>query len=82
MISSMLCRIIGSLAPKHGPGQKQKHTQNAASSESTSEHSGERLIRQTQRNKDDVDCEEDNVDQGEASMETDGEYSNEEISSD
>ena len=82
MISSMLCRIIASLEPKHGPEQKHKHTQNAASSESTSEHSGEKLIRQTQRSRKDVDCEEDNVGQGEASMETDGEYSNEEVSSD
>ena len=82
MISSMFCCIIASLAPKHGPGQKQKHPENAASSESTSEHSGEKLIRQTQRSREDVDCKEDNVGQGEASMETDGEYPKEEVSSD
>ena len=82
MIFLMLCRIIASLAPKPGPGQRQQHPRNAALSASTSEHTGQKVIRQTQRNREDVDCEENIVGRGEASMETDGEYSNEEISSD
>jgi hypothetical protein len=81
MIFSMLCRIIASLAPKPGPGQRQQQQQNAASSESTSEHTGQKVINQTQRSREDVDCDEDSLGRGEVNMETDGEYSNEEVNS-
>ena len=81
MIFLMFCRIIASLAPKPGPGQREEQQQNAASSASTSEHTGEKVIRQTQRNREDVDCNEDSLGRGEVNMETDGEYSTEEVNS-
>ena len=81
MIFSMLCRIIASLVPKLGPGQRLQQRQNATSSASTSEHTGQKVIRQTQRSRGGVHCDEDNLGRGEANMETDGEYSTEEVNS-
>ena len=81
MLFLMLCCIIASLAPKPSLGQRQQHPRNAASSASTSEHTRQKVIRHTQRSKEDIDCEEESVGRGEANMETDGEYSNEEVSS-
>jgi hypothetical protein len=79
MIFSMICRIKAILAPKPGPGQIQQQQQNAASSAATSKHSGQKVSRQIQSSREDIDCDEDNFGRGEANMDTDRVYSTEEV---
>jgi hypothetical protein len=81
MIFLMLCHITSSLAPKPGPGQREQQQKKVTSSASTSEHSVEKIIRQTQRNREDAHCDEDRVGRGEVDMETDGDYYAEEVNS-
>lgn len=76
-----LCHILGSLATKPSPGRREQKQKNAASSASTSEHTLEKVIRQTQRSMEDIHCDEDMLAQGEVNMETDGEYYTEEVNS-
>lgn len=59
--------------------QRQQERQSAASSASTSEHTRQQLMKQTQRNREDVHCGDDSLGRGEASMDTDGEYSTEQV---
>ena len=81
MILSMLCRINASLAPKPRLGQRQQQEQKTASSASTSEHTGQKVSRQTQSSREDIDCDEDNLVRGEANMDMDGEHFTEEVNS-
>ena len=76
-----LCHILGSLATKPSPGRREQKQKNAASSASTSEHTLEKVISQTQRSREDVNCDEDMLAQGEVNMETEGEYYIEEVNS-
>jgi hypothetical protein len=82
MIFPMICRINASFGPKPGTVQMQQQQQNGASSASTSDHTGEKVSRQTQSNREDIDCDEDNLGRGEVNMETDGECSTEEVNRD
>lgn len=59
---------------KPGFGQRQQKRGSATSSASTTEHT-----RHNQKITEDVHCEQDSLGRGEASMETDGEYSAEEV---
>ena len=77
----MLCRIIASVVPKTGLGQRQQQRRNTTSSASTSEHNGQKVCRQTPRRREGVHCDDDSLGRGEASMETDGQYSTEEVNS-
>jgi hypothetical protein len=54
---------------------------NVASSASTSDHTGQKVMNQTQRNREDVDFEVDILGRGEVNMETDGENSTEKVNS-
>ena len=77
----MLCRIIAIVVPKTGTGQRQQERRNATSSASNSEHSAQKVSRQIPRRRDGVHCDDDSLGRGEANMETDGQYSTEEVNS-